>query len=702
MERSTLSPPLALTFVHNDEWVLSNSSSGGAFYALAKAIIEKDGIVFGSTIDEEGHVYHLGVETIQDIPSLMGSKYVFSSVGQTFVLAKEALKRGRHVLYSGTPCQINSLDKFLGDVQRDTLLLVDVICHGAPHPKYWQKYLQMIEATPPNSILFREKQNGWANFSLRIGEFHEDHSKNYYYQLFLGNYILLHGCYACMHKGENRASDITLGDAWGHETFDLDRDEKKGISLVFIRHKANFVLPILEASGFCRQTLYDQAVFCNPSYAESVSPPKDRAEVLSHAFTKGSMQQYYEKLSHSPVRPLRSKVFSLFRMALDYGWNRAEKKERTIPKNADVGIVSLCGYFNFGNKLQNYALQKVLVQLGHRPVNIYRLPCKPSPYFSTVLSNVIHHTSTSTYAKRMHRIFSASKKYERMTFHYADNLESAKQLNSLKCIIYGSDQIWNPLWGQSDFWFMLGMFPSETIRVKKFSYAASIANLSVDDSAARYFAKALPSFSSISVREKSSKDFLSRLGFKSEVHLDPVFLLDRSDWDRAIKRYARAHRPSHYVLSYLIESKNTANPRPDLPIINLLDEQDKHYVINQFDFVALVRDADLVVTDSFHAFAFSLIFGKKVVILKRDEVNGMQTRIQSMLSDLGVVISIGDGAILDCANYSNCAQLAEMKKRSLAYLVACLNDAFSGGNNADASDSHGTDAARDLDTHPRP
>lgn len=124
--------PFAVYAAKNkDEKTRRESSSGGIFTMLAEQTIKSGGVVFGAKFNEQWEVEHGGVETIDDLAALRGSKYLQSRIGETYQEAERFLKEGREVLFSGTPCQIAGLKKYL---RKDypALLTVDVICHGAP------------------------------------------------------------------------------------------------------------------------------------------------------------------------------------------------------------------------------------------------------------------------------------------------------------------------------------------------------------------------------------------------------------------------------------------------------------------------------------------------------------------------------------------------------------------------------------------
>lgn len=126
-----------------DERIRMESSSGGVFTLLAERTIRAGGVVFGARFDEAWEVVHDSTETIEGLAAFRGSKYVQSRIGTSFARAEEFLKQGRQVLFTGTPCQIAGLNRFLRR-SYDNLLTVDVVCHGVPSPLVWRRYLDEI------------------------------------------------------------------------------------------------------------------------------------------------------------------------------------------------------------------------------------------------------------------------------------------------------------------------------------------------------------------------------------------------------------------------------------------------------------------------------------------------------------------------------------------------------------------------------
>lgn len=146
----------------------AESSSGGIFAQLARQTLAQGGLVFGAAMAEDSKTaVHMAIDSEGDLPRLQGSKYLQSHVGNCFRQAKEALEAGRAVLFTGTPCQIEGLLHFLGR-DYENLVTADVICHGVPSEKLWQKYLDCQQRRYDSRVTrvsFRDKRQGWKSFS---------------------------------------------------------------------------------------------------------------------------------------------------------------------------------------------------------------------------------------------------------------------------------------------------------------------------------------------------------------------------------------------------------------------------------------------------------------------------------------------------------------------------------------------------------
>lgn len=215
------------------------SASGGVFAVLAEAVLNRNGIAFGAAFNDKWELKHCYVDNITALDSLLGSKYVQSNIDNTYVQVKEFLKKGCFVLFSGTPCQIQGLKKYLGR-DYDNLLTVDLICHGVPSPEVWSNYLtELSKGSKLIAFTPRDKSGGIENapivFDFDNGRKVKQHyDKNTYIKGFNQNLYLRPSCHACKFKGVERCSDLTIGDFWGHRNFYPLFGDHYGISVVIV------------------------------------------------------------------------------------------------------------------------------------------------------------------------------------------------------------------------------------------------------------------------------------------------------------------------------------------------------------------------------------------------------------------------------------------------------------------------------------
>ena len=133
--------PEAFAIINKDEETRKNSSSGGVFSLISEYIIKDGGVVFGAVFDENWHVTHSYTDKVEELNRFRESKYVQSTIGDTYKKAKELLEDGRKVLFTGTPCQIEGLKTYL-QKEYDNLYTQDIVCHGVPSSKVYNKYLK--------------------------------------------------------------------------------------------------------------------------------------------------------------------------------------------------------------------------------------------------------------------------------------------------------------------------------------------------------------------------------------------------------------------------------------------------------------------------------------------------------------------------------------------------------------------------------
>ncbi len=316
INQSTNSKPvLTLAAINMNHETRLQSSSGGIFSLLAEETINKDGVVFGAAFNKNWEVEHIYIEGKEHIDKLRGSKYVQSRIGESYKQAKAFLNAGREVLFSGTPCQIAGLKKFLRK-DYNNLKTVDVVCHGTPSPKVWRKYLEEVSlehnVAKITNIQFRCKTNGWKNYSLTIKHkdrdgiervLQESFGENIFMKCFLNNLCLRPSCYACPARDGKSGSDITLADLWGTESICPDMDDDKGTSLVLLRNK-DFELPNFNK----KEIEYKEALKYNPSIETDVNIPGKRNKFFKIVTKQGVHKATIQCTTKSKVEVLKDKI----------------------------------------------------------------------------------------------------------------------------------------------------------------------------------------------------------------------------------------------------------------------------------------------------------------------------------------------------------------------------------------------------------
>lgn len=290
--------------INPDEQIRKESSSGGIFTLLAEKIIQENGVVFGARFDENWEVRHDYTETIEGLAVFRSSKYVQSRIEDNYLKAEKFLKEKRKVLFSGTPCQIAGLKKFLRK-EYDNLLTVDFICHGVPSTKVWRMYLDetcrnLIKRGSSSNFIdegrrsyieainFRHKILGWKriSFFLKLNSafiqsekntegIFEPFSENAFMKAFLSDTILRPSCYQCPCKSGKSTSDITIADYWNIQQVLPEFDDDKGISLVLTNTSKGENI-FSSCNVIYKKTGYEESKGKNGGFHEKINIPLKR------------------------------------------------------------------------------------------------------------------------------------------------------------------------------------------------------------------------------------------------------------------------------------------------------------------------------------------------------------------------------------------------------------------------------------------
>lgn len=239
---NTDTPSVYAAYLTNDAERMK-SSSGGLFFIIATWVIKQGGIVYGAAFDRNLILKHIGVENLEDLELLRGSKYLQSDLADVFTEIKSHLTQGRLCYFVGTGCQIAGLKSFLKK-DYDTLITSDLVCHGVPSQKMFDYHLDFLRKkhNNPNIIGYQFRNNaGWGvceiyDFANPDGSIKTYRKPSYelspYLYSFMYAFAYRYSCYDCKFARIPRQGDITLADFWGVNTFFHDLDTSKGVSLV--------------------------------------------------------------------------------------------------------------------------------------------------------------------------------------------------------------------------------------------------------------------------------------------------------------------------------------------------------------------------------------------------------------------------------------------------------------------------------------
>lgn len=306
--------PLEVYACYNtDKGVRLSSSSGAVFSSLAEYVLEQQGVVYGVAMSTDCYsAEFISATSKEQLTKLRGSKYLQAKVGNTYKSLKADLMSGKLVLFSGTGCQVNGLKSFLGK-EYENLICVDVICHGAPSPTLWRKYVTYQEQKNGGKlkgINFRCKDDSWTDFGMKeicenipgdeTKKLYISKDKDAYMQMFLRNYCLRPSCYECTAK-KVKMSDLTIADFWGINDVARDMNDGMGTSLALIRtEKGKDIFEKISSSMKRKEVSYKDGVRGNPAEYKSCARPMQR-----NTFFDDMQRMSFEELKQKYAAPIK-------------------------------------------------------------------------------------------------------------------------------------------------------------------------------------------------------------------------------------------------------------------------------------------------------------------------------------------------------------------------------------------------------------
>ncbi len=245
----------ATVAIHNNVVVLGKSSSGGAFNAIINAWNTQNkcrSYVTGVRWKEDFSIFNDISNDPIVIQQFSKSKYMLSDTAGIFTKAKNKVLSGERVLFSGTPCQVAAFRNVLGR-EYDNMLLVDIVCHGAPSSTLIKSHIAELERRKGKHVIswsFRDKTPIDGKISSRSAradyvdetyehfEIHEDA----YLRLYYGRMAYRPSCGSCRFASPERISDITICDAHHINELYPDLSVEKGVSVILFHTRKGLQL----------------------------------------------------------------------------------------------------------------------------------------------------------------------------------------------------------------------------------------------------------------------------------------------------------------------------------------------------------------------------------------------------------------------------------------------------------------------------
>lgn len=308
--------------------------------------------------------------------------------------------------------------------------------------------------------------------------------------------------------------------------------------------------------------------------------------------------------------------------------------------NRRAAIITLYGLYNYGNRLQNLAVQRSLTKRGFDVETLIVKNRYPGATFRDLVLKIGHSLGLRRHVSKKYRSFAAfdSKVAKRRVWSSGH----LRRLGSrYGVVVVGSDQIWNSYRIRREG----AEFGSFAPNAKKVALSPSFGVTSVDGERFSEFVEGLGAFASLSVREFSGQALVRKLtGRDVPVLIDPTMSMSSDEW--------RAHSDERLVpsvpfaLVYLL-GQPSDEKRAEIqefvrgaglePVVIMHRSSKKYFDAGPQDFLALIDKADRVITDSFHAVVFSLLFDTQSYLVERDD-RMMGTRFDTLVQHFGLTL----------------------------------------------------------------
>lgn len=299
-----------------------------------------------------------------------------------------------------------------------------------------------------------------------------------------------------------------------------------------------------------------------------------------------------------------------------------------------IGIITIIDSYNYGNRLQNYAVQHYInynkvVTIDNNSNYILEI-FKRLKRFKIYIDPKNERERYKNFV-----LFNKNINFSKKVYFRNSNLRT---LNKFDFLVVGSDQVWNPTFGRLKDLELLSFADND----KRIAFSASFGIDNIPDDMKLKVGVELKKFKAISVREDRGKEIVEELTGRKDVEVlvDPTMLLTVDEWDKISKK-PKMLKSKKYILNYFLGDLSSDRKKEiervakenGCDIINMLDKNSKFYGCGPSEFLYLEKNAFLICTDSFHSCVFSILYNRPFIVFDRVDKNmaNMNSRIETLM-----------------------------------------------------------------------
>ena len=306
-----------------------------------------------------------------------------------------------------------------------------------------------------------------------------------------------------------------------------------------------------------------------------------------------------------------------------------------------IGIITIVDNNNYGNRLQNYAVQNKLMKICNNSEiitldneGILNLKTKPINYICRLVKAKMMRWKRKKIVDCRYKCF---EKFNN-NINFSESVFNFYNKESYDYLMAGSDQIWNPMHNRLRE-FDLIEFKTKAV---KMSFSASFGINELPEQYKKKTTKALEDFKAISVREEAGKKIVEDLTGRKDIQVlvDPTMLLTAEEWDKVSKK-PKQLKNDKYILNYFLGELSEIRKKEidriaienNCEIINILDKNSPFYQTGPSEFLYLEKNAFLICTDSFHSSVFAILYNRPFIVFDReDSLVSMNSRIETLIN----------------------------------------------------------------------